>query len=106
MGAASCNLPTIAVSGGLMLNGRFRDDQIGSGTHVWKFEDMVRADDMSMQEFMDVETCMSHSSGHCMTMRTASTYPWVRIDPWIRTFSRQWSGRRIPSRPACRSSRP
>ncbi len=73
MGAASCDLPTIAVSGGPMLNGRFRDQQIGSGTHVWKFEDMVRAGEMSMGEFMDAEACMSRSIGHCMTMGTAST---------------------------------
>ena len=40
MGAASCDLPTIVVSGGPMLNGRFREEQIGPGTHVWKFEDI------------------------------------------------------------------
>ena len=73
MGAASCDLPTTVVSGGPMLNGRFREEQIGSGTHVWKFEDMVRAGDMSMREFMDAEACMSRSVGHCMTMGTAST---------------------------------
>ena len=73
MGAASCDLPAIVVSGGPMLNGRFREEQIGSGTHVWKFEAMVRAGDMSMQEFMDAEACMSRSVGHCMTMGTAST---------------------------------
>ena len=73
MGAASCDLPAIVVSGGPMLNGRFRKEQIGSGTHVWKFEAMVRAGDMSMQEFMDAEACMSRSVGHCMTMGTAST---------------------------------
>jgi dihydroxy-acid dehydratase len=73
MGAASCDLPTIVVSGGPMLNGRFRDEQIGSGTHVWKFDAMVRAGEMSLQDFMDAEACMSRSVGHCMTMGTAST---------------------------------
>ena len=73
MGAASCDLPTIVVSGGPMLNGRFRDQQIGSGTSVWKFDAMVRSGGMSMQEFMDAEACMSRSPGHCMTMGTAST---------------------------------
>ena len=73
MGAASCDLPAIAVSGGPMLNGRFRGAQIGSGTHVWKFDAMVRAGEMDMQEFMDAEACMSRSVGHCMTMGTAST---------------------------------
>jgi len=73
MGAASCDLPTIAVSGGPMLNGRFRGEQIGSGTHVWKFDAMVRAGEMDVREFMDAEACMSRSVGHCMTMGTAST---------------------------------
>jgi len=73
MGAASCDLPTIAVSGGPMLNGRFRGESIGSGTHVWKFDTMVRAGEMSMQDFADAEACMSRSVGHCMTMGTAST---------------------------------
>ena len=73
MGAASCDLPTITISGGPMLNGRFRDETVGSGTHVWKFDSMVRAGEMSMQDFMDAEACMSRSVGHCMTMGTAST---------------------------------
>ena len=73
MGAASCDIPTLVVSGGPMLNGRFRDQTIGSGTHVWKFDNMVRAGEMSMQEFFDAEACMSRSVGHCMTMGTAST---------------------------------
>ena len=73
MGAASCGLPTLALSGGPMLNGRFRGEQIGSGTHVWKFDAMVKAGEMTMTDFMDAEACMSRSIGHCMTMGTAST---------------------------------
>jgi len=73
MGAASCDLPTLAVSGGPMLNGRWRDRQIGSGTHVWKFDAMVKAGEMTLADFMDAEACMSRSPGHCMTMGTAST---------------------------------
>jgi dihydroxy-acid dehydratase len=73
MGAASCDLPTLAVSGGPMLNGKFRGEDIGSGTHVWKFSEMVRAGEMSLADFMDAEACMSRSHGHCMTMGTAST---------------------------------
>ena len=73
MGAASCDLPAIVVSGGPMLNGRFRDESIGSGTNVWKFSEDVRAGDMSLADFLDAEGCMSRSSGHCMTMGTAST---------------------------------
>lgn len=73
MGAASCDLPTLVVSGGPMLNGRFRNERIGSGTHVWKFDAMVKAGELSTEEFMETEACMSRSVGHCMTMGTAST---------------------------------
>jgi L-arabonate dehydrase len=73
MGAASCDLPTLVVSGGAMLNGRFRNERIGSGTHVWKFDAMVKTGEMSTEEFVETEACMSRSVGHCMTMGTAST---------------------------------
>src|SRR4026207_387349 len=42
MGAASCDIPTMVVSGGPMLNGRWRDETVGSGTHVWKFKEMLK----------------------------------------------------------------
>ena len=73
MGAASCNLPTIGVSGGPMLNGKFRGQDIGSGTGVWKMSEMVRAGEMTQEEFTDAESCMHRSTGNCMTMGTAST---------------------------------
>ena len=73
MGAASCNLPTIALSGGPMLNGYFKGRKIGSGTSVWEFSEDVRAGCMSVADFMDAESSMSRSVGHCMTMGTAST---------------------------------
>jgi dihydroxy-acid dehydratase len=73
MGAASCDLPTIAISGGAMLNGKYRGRDIGSGTSVWEFSEEVRAGRMSLEAFMDAESCMSRSVGHCMTMGTAST---------------------------------
>jgi dihydroxy-acid dehydratase len=73
MGAASVDLPTLTISGGAMLNGKFRGEDIGSGTDVWKFSEMVRAGQMSEDEFTEVEACMSRSAGHCMTMGTAST---------------------------------
>lgn len=73
MGAASCDVPAIVVSGGPMLNGRFRGKAIGSGTDVWKFSEDVRAGVMSEQEFAAAESAMSRSPGHCMTMGTAST---------------------------------
>lgn len=73
MGAASCDLPTITVSGGPMLNGHYRGEQIGSGTSVWEFSEDVRAGKMSLEAFMEAEACMSRSAGHCMVMGTAST---------------------------------
>ncbi|MDE1948288.1 MAG: dihydroxy-acid dehydratase [Burkholderiales bacterium] len=73
MGAASCDLPAIVVSGGPMLNGRYQGRAIGSGTDVWKFSEDVRGGKMSMQDFMNAESGMSRSAGHCMTMGTAST---------------------------------
>jgi dihydroxy-acid dehydratase len=73
MGAASCDVPTIVVSGGSMLNGRYKGQPIGSGTIVWQLSEAVKAGTVSRQEFMDAESCMSRSAGHCMTMGTAST---------------------------------
>jgi dihydroxy-acid dehydratase len=73
MGAASCDLPTIVVSGGPMLNGKFRGEDVGSGTNLWKMSDDVRTGKMSLADFMDAESCMARSAGHCMTMGTAST---------------------------------
>jgi dihydroxy-acid dehydratase len=73
MGAASCDVPTIVLSGGPMLNGRFRGEAIGSGTVVWRFTEAVKAGTMSSADFMEAESCMSRSAGHCMTMGTAST---------------------------------
>jgi L-arabonate dehydrase len=73
MGAASCDLPTIGISGGPMLSGRFRGKQIGSGTGVWQMSEDVRAGKMSQEEFTAAESCMHRSKGHCMTMGTAST---------------------------------
>ncbi len=73
MGAASCDLPTLVVSGGPMLNGKFRGEDIGSGTDVWRFNEEVKAGAMSLPMFREAEACMSRSSGHCMSMGTASS---------------------------------
>ena len=73
MGAASCDLPALVVSGGAMLNGNFRGQPIGSGTSVWSMSEDVRAGKMSAVDFGEAESCMSRSAGHCMTMGTAST---------------------------------
>jgi L-arabonate dehydrase len=73
MGAASANLPTIAISGGPMLNGKYRGQDIGSGTHVWKFAEDVKAGRMTVEAFLGAEQGQSRSAGSCMTMGTAST---------------------------------
>lgn len=73
MGAMSVNLPTLLITGGPMLNGKFRGTDIGSGTDVWKFTDEHRAGRMSTEELYEAESCMARSAGHCMTMGTAST---------------------------------
>ena len=73
MGAASCDIPAVVVSGGPMLNGRYQDQTIGSGTSVWQFDADVKAGVISLQQFMEAEAGQSRSAGHCMTMGTAST---------------------------------
>ncbi|MBW9062817.1 dihydroxy-acid dehydratase [Rhizobium herbae] len=73
MAAASVDLPSIVVTGGPMLNGYFRGERVGSGTHLWKFSEMVKAGEMTQAEFLEAEASMSRSSGTCNTMGTAST---------------------------------
>lgn len=73
MGAASVDIPVILVSGGPMLNGKWRGKDVGSGTAIWKFSEMVKSGEMSLDEFMDAEQGMARSAGSCMTMGTAST---------------------------------
>ena len=73
MGAASVDLPAIMVTGGPMLNGKYRGGDIGSGTMVWQFSEEVRAGRMTWPDFREAEAGQSRSNGHCMTMGTAST---------------------------------
>ncbi|WP_431104339.1 IlvD/Edd family dehydratase [Roseateles noduli] len=73
MGAASVDLPTIGVSGGPMLNGKWRGRELGSGTGVWRMSEQVRAGTLQLADFFDAESCMHRSHGHCMSMGTAST---------------------------------
>jgi dehydratase ilvD1 len=73
MGAASVDLPTLVVSSGPMLNGKFRGCDIGSGTDVWKFSEAVRGGKLSLDDFMAAEFGMSRTPGTCMTMGSAST---------------------------------
>ena len=73
MGAASCDVPAIVVSGGPMLNGKFQGRDIGSGTDLWRFSEDLKTGKMNQVEFSEAESCMARSAGHCMTMGTAST---------------------------------
>lgn len=73
MGACSVDLPTIVVPGGPMLNGRFRDETIGSGTFVWRIKENVHHKVYSDEDLLEAEICSARSAGHCMTMGTAST---------------------------------
>jgi len=73
MAAASVDLPSIMVTGGPMLSGKFQGRDVGSGTHVWRFEAELMAGRISEAECLAAEGCMARSNGHCMTMGTAST---------------------------------
>jgi L-arabonate dehydrase len=73
MGAASCDLPTIAVSGGPMLRGTFRGASLGSGTDLWRLSEEAKAGRISAADFAAAETGMNRSAGSCNTMGTAST---------------------------------
>lgn len=73
MAAASTDLPSIVVTGGPMLNGYFQGERVGSGTHLWKFSEAVKAGEMTQEEFLEAEQSMSRSSGTCNTMGTASS---------------------------------
>ena len=73
MGAASCDIPAIVVSGGPMLSGKMHGRDIGSGTDLWRFAEELKAGTMSQAEFGEAEACMARSAGHCMTMGTASS---------------------------------
>ena len=73
MGAASVDIPAIIVTGGPMLNGKFRGEDIGSGTALWQMSEAVKSGAMTNAEFLETEAAMSRSPGSCNTMGTAST---------------------------------
>lgn len=72
MGACSVNIPTLVVSGGPMLTGRFEGRDI-STSDVWRFNDAVRSGAMTQEQLTVAEACMCRSRGHCAVMGTAST---------------------------------
>jgi L-arabonate dehydrase len=73
MGAASCDVPAIVVTGGPMLNGKHKGRDVGSGTLVWRMHEQYQAGTISLHDFMSAEADMSRSAGTCNTMGTAST---------------------------------
>src|SRR3990167_2524638 len=73
MGAASCDVPAIVVTGGPMLNGKHKGQDIGSGTVVWQLSEQVKAGTITIDDFLAAEGGMSRSAGTCNTMGTAST---------------------------------
>jgi len=72
MGACSVNIPTLVVSGGPMLTGKYQGRDIGT-SDIWRFNDAVRAGEMSQESLTVAEECMCRSRGHCAVMGTAST---------------------------------
>jgi L-arabonate dehydrase len=72
MGAASVDIPTLVVSGGPMLVGRFKGKKIGT-SDVWRFAEDFKLGKLSQEDFIAAEAAMSRSVGHCAPMGTAST---------------------------------
>jgi dihydroxy-acid dehydratase len=73
MAAASVDIPAIVVPGGPMKTGTFQGVALGCGTDVWRLSEEVRGGTLSEQEFLNSESSMISSKGHCNTMGTAST---------------------------------
>jgi L-arabonate dehydrase len=73
LGAASADIPAIVVTGGPMLNGHWRGQELGSCSDCWHYHEELRAGRITDAEFTEIENAMSRSNGHCMTMGTAST---------------------------------
>ncbi|HEY9560751.1 MAG TPA: IlvD/Edd family dehydratase [Anseongella sp.] len=72
MGACSVDIPTLVVSGGPMLTGKYEGKDIGT-SDVWRFSEANRMGQMSDELLSVAEACMCRSRGHCAVMGTAST---------------------------------
>lgn len=72
MGAASVNIPTLVVSGGPMLTGRFRGKSIGT-SDLWRFAQANKTGEMTDDDILQSEAAMCRSDGHCAVMGTASS---------------------------------
>jgi dihydroxy-acid dehydratase len=73
MGAATVNIPAIALSVGPMLNGWHKGERTGSGTIVWKARQMMAAGEIDYAKFIELVASSAPSTGFCNTMGTAST---------------------------------
>ena len=71
MAAATVNLPAIVLSGGPMLDGRFRGKRVGSGTVIWEARRRLATGEIGYEECMDLIASSAPSAGHCNTMGTA-----------------------------------
>jgi L-arabonate dehydrase len=72
MGACSVNIPTIVISGGPMLKGHWKGKDIGT-SDVWRFDTASKLGQLTAEEFIEAEACMTRTQGHCAVMGTAST---------------------------------
>ena len=73
MGAATVNIPAIALSVGPMLNGWFRGERTGSGTIVWKARQLYATGEINYEQMIDIVASSAPSTGYCNTMGTATT---------------------------------
>jgi xylonate dehydratase len=73
MGAATVNIPAIALSVGPMLNGYFKGERTGSGTILWKARQMYATGELTYPQMIDLVASSAPSTGYCNTMGTAST---------------------------------
>jgi dihydroxy-acid dehydratase len=73
MGAASADVPAIAITGGPSEPATFRGRELGAGTDLWHYADELRAGRMTEQEFDELEASATPTFGHCNELGTAST---------------------------------
>ncbi len=73
MGAATVDLPAIALNGGPMLDGWWKGRRAGSGMIIWESRRLLASGEIDYEEFMNRVCSSAPSLGHCNTMGTAST---------------------------------
>jgi dihydroxy-acid dehydratase len=73
MGAATVNIPAIALSVGPMLNGWHDGERTGSGTIVWKARELLATGKIDPKGFIELVASSAPSTGFCNTMGTATT---------------------------------